>query len=218
MTTHLETRLVPNTLRVLVIDDHRSFGEALSIALDIEPGIESLGQCISVQAGLDLVMDERPNVVIIDWQMDGIDGIEGIRRIRVADRNVKLIMITGHADPALRRMALTAGAAAVLPKDTTLSEIATYVRAVAAGKVFDEPDEESEDRAAAPTVRLSPREVEVLWLLSKGKDTPTIAATLFLSVHTVRSYTRDLLQKLGAHSQLEAIAIARRTGMIPLND
>ena len=107
MTTHLETRLVPNTLRVLVIDDHRSFGEALSIALDIEPGIESLGQCISVQAGLELVMDERPNVVIIDWQMDGIDGIEGIRRIRVADRNVKLIMITGHADPALRRMAQT---------------------------------------------------------------------------------------------------------------
>ena len=218
MTTHLDTRLVPNTLRVLVIDDHRSFGEALSIALDIEPGIESLGQCVSVQAGLELVMDERPNVVIIDWQMDGIDGIEGIRRIRVADRNVKLIMITGHAEPALRRMALTAGAVAVLPKDTTLSEIAQYVRAVAAGKVFDEQELEPEQRTSAPTVRLSPREVEVLWLLSKGKDTLTIASTLFLSVHTVRSYTRDLLQKLGAHSQLEAIAIARRTGMIPLND
>jgi DNA-binding NarL/FixJ family response regulator len=213
----MQARAIPQTLRVLVIDDHRSFGEALSIALDIEPGIESLGQRTSVEAGLALVLDERPNVVIIDWQMDGIDGIEGIRRIRVADRNVKLIMITGHAEPALGRMALTAGAAAVLPKDTPLSEIAQYVRAVAAGKVFDDVVEEPVE-TSAPMVRLSPREVEVLWLLSKGKDTPTIAATLFLSVHTVRSYTRDLLQKLGAHSQLEAIAIARRTGLIPLND
>lgn len=213
----MQARAIPQTLRVLVVDDHRSFGEALSIALDIEPGIESLGQCTSVEAGLALVLDERPNVVIIDWQMDGIDGIEGIRRIRVADRNVKLIMITGHAEPALGRMALTAGASAVLPKDTPLSEIAQYVRAVAAGKVFDDVVEEPVE-TSAPMVRLSPREVEVLWLLSKGKDTPTIAATLFLSVHTVRSYTRDLLQKLGAHSQLEAIAIARRTGLIPLND
>lgn len=208
------TATLTPSLRVLVVDDHRSYAEAVSLAISIEPGFESVGSVPDVDSAISRVLSERPDVVVIDWQLPVIDGIEGIRRILVADPRVKLVMITGHADSSLRKLAALAGASAFLAKESSIAEIVQAVRDAMSGGAFIDL---SGDAAAEPVSALSltPREIEVLYLLAKGRDTPTIAAALFLSVHTVRGYVKEVLRKLGAHSQLEAVAVARRAGLLP---
>jgi len=201
-------------LRVLVIDDHRSYAEALSLAVSLEPGFQSVGHAPDVRSGLDRVLEEHPDVVVIDWQLPDIDGIEGVRRILVADPRVKLVMITGHSERGLERLAGMAGATAFLPKESSIAEIIQKVRESAAGETSIEITDSGDVHApGAPS--LTPREVEVLYMLARGRDPQAIASELFLSVHTIRGYVKEVLRKLGAHSQLEAVAIARRSGLLP---
>jgi DNA-binding NarL/FixJ family response regulator len=208
------TATLTSTLKVLVVDDHRSYAEALSLAISIEPGFESIGSVADVETAIQVVLADRPDVVVIDWQLPVIDGVEGIRRILVADPRVKLVMITGHADASLRKLSALAGASAFLAKESSIAEIVQAVRDSVTGDAYiDVSTDANADTMSA--LSLTPREIEVLYLLAKGRDTPTIAAALFLSVHTVRGYVKEVLRKLGAHSQLEAVAVARRAGLLP---
>ena len=208
------TATLTSSLKVLVVDDHRSYAEALSLAISIEPGFESIGAVPDVESAIQAVLAERPDVVVIDWQLPLVDGVEGIRRILVADPRVKLVMITGHADASLRKLSALAGASAFLAKESSIAEIVQAVRDSVTGDAFiDVTTDANVDTVSA--LSLTPREIEVLYLLAKGRDTPTIAASLFLSVHTVRGYVKEVLRKLGAHSQLEAVAVARRAGLLP---
>lgn len=208
------TATLTSSLKVLVVDDHRSYAEALSLAISIEPGFESIGSVPDVESAIQAVLAERPDVVVIDWQLPLVDGVEGIRRILVADPRVKLVMITGHADASLRKLSALAGASAFLAKESSIAEIVQAVRDSVTGDAFiDVTTDANVDTVSA--LSLTPREIEVLYLLAKGRDTPTIAASLFLSVHTVRGYVKEVLRKLGAHSQLEAVAVARRAGLLP---
>ena len=208
------TATITSSLRVLVVDDHRSYAEALSLAISIEPGFESVGSVADVESAVQAVFAERPDVVIIDWQLPLVDGVEGIRRVLVADPRVKLVMITGHADASLRWLSALAGASAFLAKESSIAEILQAVRDAVSGESFIDISSDANDDTVS-ALSLTPREIEVLYLLAKGRDTPTIAAALFLSVHTVRGYVKEVLRKLGAHSQLEAVAIARRAGLLP---
>lgn len=208
------TATIISSLKVLVVDDHRSYAEALSLAISIEPGFESIGSVPDVESAIQVVLADRPDVVVIDWQLPLVDGVEGIRRILVADPRVKLVMITGHADASLRKLSAMAGASAFLAKESSIAEIVQAVRDSVSGDAFiDVSSDANLDTVSA--LSLTPREIEVLYLLAKGRDTPTIAAALFLSVHTVRGYVKEVLRKLGAHSQLEAVAVARRAGLLP---
>jgi DNA-binding NarL/FixJ family response regulator len=208
------TATLTSSLKVLVVDDHRSYAEALSLAISIEPGFESIGSVADVESAINIVLAERPDVVVIDWQLPLVDGVEGIRRILVADPRVKLVMITGHADASLRKLSALAGASAFLAKESSIAEIVQAVRDSVTGDAFiDVSTDANVDTVSA--LSLTPREIEVLYLLAKGRDTPTIASALFLSVHTVRGYVKEVLRKLGAHSQLEAVAVARRAGLLP---
>lgn len=208
------TATILSTVKVLVVDDHRSYAEALSLAVSIEPGFESVGSVPDVDSAIAVALAQRPDVVIIDWQLPVVDGVEGVRRLLVADPRLKLVMITGHADASLRRLAALAGASAFLAKESSIAEILQAVRDTIDGNAFiDITTDITGDAVSA--LSLTPREIEVLYLLAKGRDTPTIATALFLSVHTVRGYVKEVLRKLGAHSQLEAVAIARRSGLLP---
>ncbi|MFM2070088.1 MAG: hypothetical protein RLZZ623_351 [Actinomycetota bacterium] len=211
---HNMTATILSTVKVLIVDDHRSYAEALSLAVSIEPGFQSIGSVPDVDSAISAVLEQRPDVVIIDWQLPGVDGIEGVRRLLVADPRLKVVMITGHADGSLRRLAALAGASAFLAKESSIAEILQAVRDTVNGDAFIDVSVDASDETAS-AMSLTPREIEVLYLLAKGRDTPTIAASLYLSVHTVRGYVKEVLRKLGAHSQLEAVAIARRAGLLP---
>jgi DNA-binding NarL/FixJ family response regulator len=174
------TATITSTLRVLVVDDHRSYAEALSLAISIEPGFESIGSVPDVETAIQRVLAERPDVVVIDWQLPLVDGVEGIRRILVADPKVKLVMITGHADNGLRKLASMAGASAFLAKESSIVEIVQAVRDAVSGEAYiDITSAATEEPVSA--LSLTPREIEVLYLLAKGRDTPTIASALMLA-------------------------------------
>lgn len=137
-----------------------------------------------------------------------------MRQLLLTDPQLKVIMITGHAESSLRRLAAMAGASAFLAKESSIAEILQSIRDTVSGEASIDITIGADGETAA-ALSLTPREVEVLYLLSKGRDTPTIASSLYLSVHTVRGYVKEVLRKLGAHSQLEAVAIARRVGLLP---
>lgn len=201
-------------VKVLVVDDHRSYAEALSLAVSIEPGFHSVGSVPDVESAIAAVREHEPDVVIIDWQLPEVDGVEGVRHLLLTDPRLKVIMITGHAESSLRRLAAMAGASAFLAKESSIAEILQSVRDAVSGEASIDITIGADGETAA-ALSLTPREIEVLYLLSKGRDTPTIASSLYLSVHTVRGYVKEVLRKLGAHSQLEAVAIARRVGLLP---
>ena len=199
-------------IRTLVVDDHRSYAEALTMALARAEGIECLASVFSVDAATEQVNTRKPDVVILDWQMPGTDGVEGIGRIKALQPHTKVIIISGHAAASLERLATSAGASAVLPKQSAIADIVSAVRRCASGEILTSAASAS---ATSPQVSLTPRETEILWLLARGKDAPHIASELFLSVHTVRSYVKNLRRKFSANSQLELVARAREQGLLP---
>lgn len=198
-------------IRTLVVDDHRSYAEALSFALARADGIESLDCAFSVHDAMARVQAEEPDVVILDWQLPDTDGVEGIGRIKALRPSTTIILISGHAATNLERLATSAGASAVLPKESSIADIVSTVRRCASGEIIV-----ASSRSAGPhQLTLTPRETEILWLLAKGKDAPRIASELFISVHTVRGYVKDLRRKFSARSQLEVVALAREQGLLP---
>lgn len=199
-------------VRTLVVDDHRSYAEALSFALARNEAIEVLGAVFSVDEAIARISTDRPDVVILDWQMPDVDGIEGIGRIKALRPSTMIVVISGHAE-GIERIALAAGASAVLPKECSISDIGFIVRRCARGEVVTSGASRPVNEARPVT--LTPREAEILWLLAKGRDAPQIAEGLFISVHTVRGYIKDLRHKLAARSQLEVVAVAREQGLLP---
>lgn len=197
-------------IRVLVVDDHRSYAEALSLALRGTDGIESVGAVFTVDDAITRVGAESPDVVVLDWLLPGVDGIQGIGRIKALRPSTTIIIISGHAE-GIERLALAAGASAVLTKESSIADIVSTVRRCANGEISTAVSQVSD----AQPVTLTPRETEILWLLAKGKNAPVIAAELFISVHTVRGYIKDLRHKFSARSQLEVVALARRHGLLP---
>jgi two-component system nitrate/nitrite response regulator NarL len=200
-------------IRTLVVDDHRSYAEALGMALARAEGIECVGTVNSVVDATAQVNLLKPDVVILDWQMPDTDGVEGIGRIKSLDPSIAVILISGHAAPGLEHLAASAGAAAVLPKESSIADIVSAVRRCASGEILTSA--KSASAAVGSQVSLTQRETEILWLLARGKDAPHIASELFLSVHTVRSYVKELRRKFSAGSQLEVVARARQQGLLP---
>ena len=199
-------------ISTLVVDDHRSYAEALGMALARAEGIECVGTVNSVVDATAQVNLWKPDVVILDWQMPETDGVEGIGRIKALDPSIAVILISGHAAPGLEHLAASAGAAAVLPKESSIADIVSAVRRCASGEFLTSAKPAS---AGGSQVSLTQRETEILWLLARGKDAPHIASELFLSVHTVRSYVKELRRKFSAGSQLEVVARAREQGLLP---
>jgi DNA-binding NarL/FixJ family response regulator len=199
-------------IRALVVDDHRSYAEALSFALARTEGIESIGCAFSVDEAIERVRQDQPDVVLLDWQLPDVDGVEGIGRIRAVRSATKIILISGHAAGNLERLATSAGASALLPKESSIADIVSTVRRCAKGEVITTA---TSTIPPEQRVALTRRETEILWLLAKGKDAPRIASELFISVHTVRGYIKDLRRKFAATSQLQVIALARAQGLLP---
>lgn len=197
-------------LRVAVIDDHRSYAEAISLALARADGIEAVKPYTSFQDAMASLHRDRPDVVVLDWQLPDVEGTEALATLRATRPDTPVVLVSGHADAELTRRAIRAGASFVLPKESSVGDIASSLRRAARGERDERIDVSGAPASPSDDPNLSPREAEVLWMLSSGKDVPQIARELFLSVHTVRGYVKDLRYKFDVHSQLELVAVARR--------
>jgi DNA-binding NarL/FixJ family response regulator len=215
--------------RVLIVDDHLAFAEAVAIAVDAQPDLECVGATPSVEDALRLTEDQHhpPDVVLMDVYLPGVDGIEGTRRIKARNPATRVLILTGYTELDILSKAATAGASGFLPKESSLQEIMDAIRVPMDDKIVVESatlsalierlrDTERESaKHARDSARLTRRELEVLGHMREGLDPQAIALRLGISVHTCRGHVKSLLLKLGAHSQLEAVVIAAREGLLP---
>jgi len=213
--------------KILLVEDQRTLAEALAIAIDAQPDLECVGTASTAEEGLRLACTRRPDVVLMDIHLPGIDGIDGTRRIMAARPDARVYILTGDATPELFTAASAVGAAGFLAKDGPLPDVLAAIRtppasrAMVAGGTFaalvaefqrgtGEAPAPANDRPA-----LTPREREVLALLGEELSTQMIATRLGVSRHTARGLVRNILRKLQPHSRREAVAEATRTGLLP---
>lgn len=203
-------------IRVVVVDDHQMFVESLVRLLDDEADIEVVAVAGSSREALTSVHAAQPDVVVMDYQLPDESGARATVALRTRDPQVRVVMLTGHADTSAARAAAEVGCVAFITKDRAAQDLVDAVRSAYAGVVsLGQPTMNLVPGwDSKRTARLSRREREVLRMLADGKGTEQISEALFISRNTVRAHVQRVISKLGAHSKLEAVAIARRTGLL----
>lgn len=211
---------------VVIVDDHRAFGEALALALRKERDLDVLAVTTDGTSAIEIVAEEHPDVVLLDLQMPGVNGLQVSSHIREASEETSIIILTGTSDSLAHGRAVQAGAHGFLEKTAAIGDIAEAVRRARRGEALNPEDEV---RAALERVsrarrrdgdmesrldRLTPRELEILRSLAEGRSPDKIAIELGVSRNTLRTHVQNILMKLGVHSKLDAIVAAIRHGKV----
>jgi DNA-binding NarL/FixJ family response regulator len=207
-------------ISILIIDDHRSFAELLSAALNTIPGMLCVGVATSAASGISRAAELQPEGVVVDIHMPEHDGLFATRRIREVSPGSVIAVVTAYTEPEWISRAAQAGASAFIPKGGSLTELIDVLTRVRAGQMLVAPSTFNASprlsRTAPDTghVPLTPRELEVITYLGQGVQTEGIAKVLGVSVHTCRGYMKSLHAKLGVGTQLEAVIRAQSLGII----
>jgi DNA-binding NarL/FixJ family response regulator len=218
------------TIKVLIVDDQRTFGEALQLALSKEKDMRVVDVVTDGDAAVEAAAEHRPDVVLMDIAMPGMSGIEATRRIKDAEPEAHVLILSGYEDDLLLARAVQAGALGLLRKTEAVVDVARSVRRASKGQQLHEEDEieaalrrlrhrrDQDSSAEQRLARLTPREVEILQTMARGLPPDEIAQTLRMSPHTLRTHTQNIITKLGVHSKLEALILAIRHGRVQTLD
>jgi len=212
--------------RVLLVDDHRAFTEALAVAIERHPDLSCVGTPTTIAECLAMVEQAAPDVILLDIYLPDGDGIEAMAAIRARRPAARIVVMTGYTDVDVMARAASAGASGFLPKENSIGAVLAAIRAVRDGQMLVDgstlaailgrvgrtPPGTLGPEAASS--RLTTRERDVLDLMGQGLDPHAIAGRLGISLHTCRGYQKSILAKLDAHSQLEAVVVAARRGLI----
>jgi DNA-binding NarL/FixJ family response regulator len=216
---------VSDMIRVLVADDQALVREGLMTLLEVAAGIEPVAAAADGDEAVALAARHRPHVVLMDLRMPRLDGVEATRRIRAAQPETEIVVLTTHADDQSILGALQAGARGYLTKDAGIAEISRAIQAAAAHQAVLDPAVQGRLLAAmtAATVplapatelpdELTPREAEVLRLVARGMSNTEIAAALIVSEATVKSHINHLFAKIGARDRAQAVHYAYTHGL-----
>ncbi|HET6288058.1 MAG TPA: response regulator transcription factor [Amycolatopsis sp.] len=210
----------PAPIRVLLVEDHKMVAEALGAAFEEFPGIHLVASVESLAGGIIAAEEHLPDIVLLDRRLPDGDGIEAIARFRAISPSSRVLVLTGDANSAIVARILEVGGAGLLLKSGLLDELVTAIRTVAAGDVVIDSELLSGALAmlADGSGRLGPvltlRERQVLCLIAEGAGTDRIAEELRLARNTVRNHVQRILVKTGTHSKLEAVAHARKNGLL----
>lgn len=199
-------------VRVVIVDDHQLVREGTRQLLDQADDLEAIGEAGSGEEGFRLCERLRPDVALVDVNLPGMSGLELARLLAARLPEVRVLVVSAYDDYAYVAEALEIGVSGYLLKTASARELLDAVRAVADGiLVLDRAVSPRLARRAAPsagTEKLSPRELDVLRLLARGRSNKQIAAQLGLGLRTVESHVSRLLAKLGVASRTEAVAYA----------
>ncbi len=213
-------------LKVMVVDGHSVFAEALALAIDTTGGLRCVGTARDVEQAVTLANIERPDVAVMDAQPDAGDPIRPARQLLGHHPETRVLVLTGlPVSPALVREAADAGASGLFPKSVslsvvveTISALRSHTFAIDRGSLVSLCDAAPGVSAARPSEggasTLTRRELDILGLLASGVDLQRASVRLGITVNTARGYVKNLYRKLGVHNQLELVAVARERGLL----
>lgn len=211
------------SIRILLADDHvlvRAGIRALAQNID---GVEIVGEAVDGRHALAMIKTQEPDLVLMDISMAGLNGLEATARIAKEFPEVRVLILSAHANEEYVWQALRAGAAGYLLKDAGTAELELAIRAVARGESYLSPAVSK--HVVADYVRrvggeprtlelLTPRQREILQLIAEGQTTKEIARTLHISVKTVETHRMQLMERLDIHDVAGLVKYAIRTGLI----
>ena len=214
------------SIRILLADDHRILREGLRSLLVQQPGSIVVGEASDGEMAIALALELRPDLVIMDVVMPGMDGVAATRRIRAECPETKVIALSMHSDRRFVSEMVRAGAMGYLVKDSAFEELSLAVKTVMANRPylsavitgtlvedFVRQTSSIERTALSPLKMLTAREQEVLRLLTDGKRVKEIAHDLSISAKTVESHRQNIMDKLEIHSTIELTRYALREGL-----
>ena len=210
-------------MRVLTIDDHALFRRCMSDYLNDIEDLEVVGEASSGEAGLDLVDTLKPDIALVDYDLGGHDGIALTEQIMERCPQCLVVILTGSEDENQMRRALSFGARGYILKDIEPGKLVTKLRHIAAGEMefpqsFLINQAKNSVRPPQDEETLTPREIEVLQLVTDGLIDRSIASQLEISENTVRNHMKSVRRKLGVTNRLQATLIGLKKGVVQKHD
>lgn len=208
------------TIRVLIVDDHAVVRSGLSAFLLAYDDLELVGEADGGAAALRLCAERRPDVVLMDLVMPEMDGAAATRALKARFPHIEVVALTSFREEELVQGALQAGAIGYLLKNVSADKLADAIRAAHAGQATLAPEAtraliHAATKPPPPQFDLTPRELEVLALVTEGHNNRQIAETLIISRSTVKFHVSSILSKLGVSSRTEAAALAVQHDLLP---
>jgi DNA-binding NarL/FixJ family response regulator len=207
-----------NDLRIVLAEDHTTVREGIKLLVDSQPDMEVVGEAGDGEGAIKQVTDLKPDLVLMDISMPGLNGLKATTKLRRSFPDLKILMLTRHTDDGYLQQLIEAGANGYVLKQSAPTELINAIRAVAAGNAYLDPALTGKVMGgyAGSTVslrgenknKLTDRENEVLRLIALGYSNKEIAATLKLSVKTIEAHKSNAMNKLGVTSRIGIVRYA----------
>ncbi len=201
------------TIKIMLVDDHAVVRSGLSKFLKVNKDLQLVAEASAGGEAIQLVSLHKPDVILMDLMMPGIDGVAATREIHKKHSEIKIIALTSFSDQNMVQGALQAGAIGYLQKNVTAAELANAIHSAYAGRMTLSPEATQALAASAaqpqiPGNQLTDRERDVLRCMVGGRNNQEIADELFISLGTVKFHVSNIFQKLGVDSRVEAVKLA----------
>ncbi|MET9354840.1 MULTISPECIES: response regulator transcription factor [unclassified Streptomyces] len=208
-----------DAIKVLLVDDHQVVRRGLRTFLEVQDDIEVVGEAADGAEGVDRAQELKPDVILMDVKMPGMDGVDALRRLRELDNHARVLVVTSFTEQRTVVPALRAGAAGYVYKDVDPDALAGAIRSVHAGHILLQPEvagallsQEESSSGPGRAGSLTEREREVLGLIADGRSNREIARALVLSEKTVKTHVSNILMKLDLADRTQAALWAVRHG------
>ena len=214
---------MPDPIRILVADDHLIIRQGLRLILETQDGFEMVGEAADGAEALRLCAELKPDVVLMDLRMPGMDGLTAIERLQSGQPEIAVVILTTFNEDDLMMRGLRLGAKGYLLKDTDRETLFDTIRAAQRGETLLKPEIMARvllktggaGAAASAQTGLTGRELEVLKAVAQGERSKEIAVRLGISERTVKAHLASIYNRLGVDSRAAAIAVAAQKGLLP---